>query len=123
MKTKHTKAMPFKKSTYLFTIVGGAVLLNPAFAANEKADASGDNLEEIVITGIKASLKASMETKRDAVGVVDAINSEDIGKFPDTNLSEALQRVTGISIDRRNGEGATVTAKFLVLMHSAAATK
>jgi TonB-dependent receptor len=52
-----------------------------------------------------------METKRDAVGVVDAINAEDIGKFPDTNLSEALQRITGVSIDRRNGEGATVTAR------------
>src|SRR5881396_1010666 len=109
MKTKREKALPFKKSTYLFTIVGGAVLLNPAFAAGEKA--AGDDLEEIVITGIKASLKASMETKRDAVGVVDAINAEDIGKFPDTNLSEALQRITGISIDRRNGEGATVTAR------------
>ena len=52
-----------------------------------------------------------METKREAVGVVDAINAEDIGKFPDTNLSEALQRITGISIDRRNGEGSTVTAR------------
>ena len=110
MKTKREKALPFKKSTYLFTIVGGAVLLNPAFAAGEKAAAS-DDLEEIVITGIKASLKASLETKKDSIGVVDAITSEDIGKFPDTNLSEALQRVTGISIDRRNGEGATVTAR------------
>ena len=52
-----------------------------------------------------------METKRDALGVVDAINAEDIGKFPDTNLSEALQRITGVSIDRRNGEGALVTAR------------
>ena len=52
-----------------------------------------------------------METKRDAVGVVDAINAEDIGKFPDTNLSESLQRITGVSIDRRNGEGALVTAR------------
>ena len=52
-----------------------------------------------------------METKREAIGVVDAINAEDIGKFPDTNLSEALQRITGVSIDRRNGEGATVTAR------------
>ena len=52
-----------------------------------------------------------MDTKRDAIGVVDAINAEDIGKFPDTNLSESLQRITGVSIDRRNGEGATVTAR------------
>jgi TonB-dependent receptor len=64
-----------------------------------------------VVTGLRGSLKASMETKRDAIGVVDAINAEDIGKFPDTNLSEALQRITGVSIDRRNGEGAVVTAR------------
>ena len=49
--------------------------------------------------------------KRDAIGVVDAINAEDIGKFPDTNLAESLQRITGVSIDRRNGEGALVTAR------------
>jgi len=96
-------------SRALFTIVGGAVLINPAFAQNQ--DQAGEEIEEVVVTGLRGSLKASMETKRDAVGVVDAINAEDIGKFPDTNLSEALQRITGVSIDRRNGEGATVTAR------------
>ncbi|HEU4603313.1 MAG TPA: TonB-dependent receptor [Steroidobacteraceae bacterium] len=100
-KRSHAKA--------LFTIVGGAVLINPAFAQQQAS--AGDELEEIVVTGLHGSLKASMEIKRDAVGVVDAINAEDIGKFPDTNLSEALQRITGVSIDRRNGEGALVTAR------------
>ena len=52
-----------------------------------------------------------MEIKRDAAGVVDAISAEDIGKFPDTNLAESLQRITGISIERRDGEGAQVTAR------------
>jgi TonB-dependent receptor len=93
----------------LFTIVGGAVLINPAFAQDQQA--AGEELEEVVVTGLRGSLKASMDTKREAVGVVDAINAEDIGKFPDTNLSESLQRITGISIDRRNGEGALVTAR------------
>ena len=78
----------------LFTIVGGAVLINPAFAQDQQA--AGEELEEVVVTGLRGSLKASMDTKREAVGVVDAINAEDIGKFPDTNLSEALQRITGI---------------------------
>jgi TonB-dependent receptor len=96
----------------LFTIVGGAVLINPVFMSSAMAqEQQGEVLEEVVVTGLRGSLKASMETKRDAVGVVDAINAEDIGKFPDTNLSEALQRITGVSIDRRNGEGATVTAR------------
>ncbi|WP_437403784.1 TonB-dependent receptor plug domain-containing protein, partial [Alteromonas macleodii] len=43
--------------------------------------------------------------------VVDAISAEDIGKFPDTNLAESLQRITGISISRNNGEGSQVTAR------------
>ncbi|MFL6550916.1 MAG: TonB-dependent receptor [Povalibacter sp.] len=97
------------RSRALFTIVGGAVLINPAFA--QQATGQTDSLEEVVVTGLRGSLKASMDIKRDAVGVVDAINAEDIGKFPDTNLSEALQRITGISIDRRDGEGALVTAR------------
>jgi TonB-dependent receptor len=100
------KALPIS-SKVLFTIVGGAVLINPVFAQEQ----ASEELEEVVVTGLRGSLKASMETKRDAIGVVDAINAEDIGKFPDTNLSEALQRITGISIDRRNGEGSTVTAR------------
>jgi TonB-dependent receptor len=96
-------------SKALFTIVGGAVLVNPVFAQTQ--DQSGEELDEVVVTGLRGSLKASLETKRDALGVVDSINAEDIGKFPDTNLAESLQRITGISIDRRNGEGSQVTAR------------
>ena len=56
--------------------------------------------EAIVVTGIRASLQKSMNIKRNAQGVVDAISAEDIGKFPDTNLAESLQRITGVSIAR-----------------------
>ena len=52
-----------------------------------------------------------MDIKRDASGVVDAISAEDIGKFPDTNLAESLQRIPGVSIDRVNGEGSQVTVR------------
>ncbi|WP_281168645.1 TonB-dependent receptor [Gilvimarinus chinensis] len=68
-------------------------------------------LEEVVVTGIRASLERSMDIKRDSAGVVDAISAEDIGKFPDTNLAESLQRITGVSISRENGEGAEVTVR------------
>ncbi len=94
-------------SRALFTIVGGAVLINPVFAQ----DQSSEELDEVVVTGIRGSLKASMNMKREATGVVDAINAEDIGKFPDTNLAESLQRITGVSIDRVNGEGSRITAR------------
>jgi len=70
-----------------------------------------DEGEEIVVTGIKASLQAAMDIKRDSAGVVDAISAEDMGKFPDTNLAESLQRITGVSIDRQNGEGSKITVR------------
>ena len=75
-------------------------------AAQEAADE-----DAIVVTGIRASLQQSLNIKREAQGVVDAISAEDIGKFPDTNLAESLQRITGVSIDRSSGEGSTVTVR------------
>lgn len=72
-------------------------------------DTAGE--QDIVVTGLRASFEASMDIKRDSTGVVDAISAQDIGKFPDTNLAESLQRIPGVSIDRRNGEGARVTIR------------
>jgi TonB-dependent receptor len=106
-----SRSFPFSPKA-LFTIVGGAVLINPVFAQEPQADTDGaEEIPTVTVTGMIGSLNAAMRTKRDAIGVVDAINAEDIGKFPDTNLSESLQRITGVSIDRRNGEGALVTAR------------
>ena len=73
--------------------------------------AQDENVEEVVVTGIKGSLTRAMDIKRDSTGVVDAISSEDIGKFPDTNLAESLQRITGVSIDRQNNEGSKITVR------------
>ena len=67
--------------------------------------------EEIVVTGIRGSLRAAVDIKRNGQGVVDAISAEDIGKFPDTNLAESLQRITGVSISRANGEGSQVAVR------------
>ncbi|WP_241557128.1 TonB-dependent receptor [Croceibacterium ferulae] len=80
---------------------------------SEVLEAPADTFEgeEIIVSGIRASLQAAVDIKRNAQGVVDAISAEDIGKFPDTNLAESLQRITGVSIDRQNGEGSTVTVR------------
>ena len=70
-------------------------------------------IEEIVVTGIRGSLMQSLDVKRDATQVVDAISAEDVGKFPDTNVAEALQRITGVSIERTGGEGQFITVRGL----------
>ena len=75
-----------------------------------KADGRED-AEVVEVRGIRGSLIQSRDVKRNAQGVVDAITSEDIGKFPDTNLAESLQRITGVSIDRQNGEGSRITVR------------
>lgn len=68
-------------------------------------------LDTVVVTGIRGSLTSSMNLKRDSQGITDGIVAEDIGKFPDTNLAESLQRISGVSIDRNNGEGSRVTVR------------
>lgn len=88
-----------------------AISLTGQSARAQDAAASAEAPDAIVVTGIRASLRQSMDVKRLGQGVVDAISSEDIGKFPDTNLAESLQRITGVSIDRANGEGSTVTVR------------
>ncbi|WP_314402548.1 TonB-dependent receptor, partial [Stenotrophomonas rhizophila] len=107
-------------SRAMFTFVGGVLVINPAFAqdastpapvAQPQAQPSPTQLDTVQVTGIRNSLSQAMDIKRDSAGVVDAISAEDIGKFPDTNLAESLQRITGISIERRDGEGAQVTAR------------
>ena len=69
--------------------------------------------EEVVVTGIRSSLINAADIKRQQDGVVDAITAEDIGKFPDGNLAESLQRITGVSIDRQNNEGNQITVRGL----------
>jgi len=82
-----------------------------AQTTEESASAASGVVEEVVVKGIRQSLEASADVKRFDGGVVDAITAEDIGAFPDTNLAEALQRVTGVSIDRARGEGQYVTVR------------
>ncbi|MFK4005131.1 TonB-dependent receptor [Qipengyuania sp. NPDC077563] len=98
-----------------FALATTFVSANTAFA--QEAEIVEDNTEPqanddvIVVTGIRASLDRSVDLKRNSSGVVDGISAEEIGKFPDTNLAESLQRITGVSIDRVNGEGSRVTVR------------
>jgi TonB-dependent receptor len=78
----------------------------PGAGASPAAEA-----QRIEVVGIRRSLETSLELKRDARGVVDGIVAEDIGKFPDTNLAESMQRISGVSIDRSFGEGSRITVR------------
>lgn len=91
--------------------LGASVLFG--FPAASTFAAGGDVIEEIVVTGIRSSLRKSLDVKRDAIQVVDAISAEDVGKFPDTNVAEALQRISGVAIDRSGGEGQFITVRGL----------
>ena len=72
---------------------------------------TSEDVEVISVTGIKGSLIRAIDTKREARGVVDSISAEDIGKFPDQNVAESLQRIPGVSIDRSGGEGQRITVR------------
>jgi iron complex outermembrane receptor protein len=82
-----------------------------ALAGTDAAMAEDQPLEEVVVTGIRSSLRQAMEIKRSSEQIVDSIASESLGKFPDTNIAESLQRITGVSIDRSGGEGQSVTVR------------
>jgi iron complex outermembrane receptor protein len=68
-------------------------------------------LEEVVVEGIRGSLNKANDLKRNADVVQDSILAEDIGKFPDQNVAESLQRVTGVTISRAGGEGAQISVR------------
>lgn len=71
--------------------------------------------ERIEVTGFRASLESALNEKREDSGIVDVVKAEDIAKFPDTNLAEALQRISGVVIDRDAGEGRNITVRGLGL--------
>ena len=70
-----------------------------------------DSSPEVVVTGIRGSLRSGQEAKRSSLNLVDSIAAEDIGKYPDANAAESLQRIPGIAISRVNGEGQQVTVR------------
>lgn len=89
-------------------VLASAISANSAFAQDAQPN---NDVEVIEVSGIRSSVAKSMDVKRSSAGVVDAISAEDIGDFPDTNLAESLQRITGVSIDRSGGEGQLITVR------------
>lgn len=119
------------KQTYLASAILLALASQATYAAEAEATQSpqteetsrpssggkaqnNEEMEIIQVQGIRGSLNKAVELKRQNIQVVDAIIAEDIGKFPDNNVVEALQRVTGVQVtDRASGEANTVSIRGL----------
>lgn len=100
------------KKTVLASAVLAAMVAQPGYAQE-------DQLEEVVVTGIRSSLTKALDIKRDNTQIVDAIVAEDIGKFPDNNVVEALQRVTGVQTTGRGGGEVTgISIRGLTDVHT-----
>jgi iron complex outermembrane receptor protein len=104
--------------TYRRLLIGSASLLAlfggsaTAFAQDAPtAAATTDADQDILITGIRGSIRTSISAKRDSDVIGDFLSAEDIGQFPDRNVAEALQRVPGILINREFGEGERVSLR------------
>ncbi|MCW4462779.1 TonB-dependent receptor [Sphingomonas sp. BT-65] len=108
--------MTIRRAMLLSAAAGSAfTLAQPALAQETAAPAAEETApaeeEEILVTGIRASERAAIDIKRNAVAVVDSIVAEDLGKLPDQNVAESLQRVAGVTIERNRGEGRYVTVR------------
>lgn len=87
-------------------------------AAPAPASGQGTAVSEVVVTGYRASAESAQRLKEHASQIVDSIVAADIGKLPDVNTAEALQRVTGVQINRDLGEGSTVVVRGLSQVES-----
>ncbi|WP_448664207.1 TonB-dependent receptor [Sphingomonas sp. CJ20] len=98
----------FRGSKLLLAAASSAIALSiatPAAAQDAAPTTVAPQDEEIIVTGIRASLQRNLDIKRESSGVVDVISAEDIGKFPDSNVASALQRLPGVAIQRSGSRG------------------
>ncbi len=89
------------------TVSALAVLAGPVFA--QDADEPIATVDDVVVTGIRAALQQSLQTKRNANAIIDVITAEDVGKFPSSNVAEAMVTIPGVTIDRAFGQGEKVS--------------
>ncbi|MEM6476673.1 MAG: TonB-dependent receptor plug domain-containing protein, partial [Pseudomonadota bacterium] len=111
--------MKFSKRAVLAQTAACAAIAisSPAVAQDDGSQPEAQAVEgeenTIVVTGFRKSLQDSINLKRNSAAVVDAVSAEDVGKFPDQNVAESLQRITGVAIDRSGGEGQFITVRGL----------
>lgn len=75
------------------------------------AQNAADGIEEVLVTGFRASLENSINAKREATSIVDSVYAEDIGKLPDTSIAESLARLPGLAGERRDGRTSGISIR------------
>jgi TonB-dependent receptor len=86
----------------------------PAGASSAQPNSGAAGLEEVTVTGFRQSYATALANKRDALGVTDGISADGIGRFPDLNVGEALQRIPGVQINREaDSRDATINLRGL----------
>ncbi|NCT71315.1 MAG: TonB-dependent receptor [Xanthomonadaceae bacterium] len=93
--------------------VSGNTLAQQAEGTPAAASTQATDLDTVTVKGYRYSIEQSLEQKRNANAVVEVITAEDVGKFPDKNVADALQRVPGVLISRNGGEGKNVSVRGL----------
>ncbi|MBW8812259.1 MAG: TonB-dependent receptor [Caulobacterales bacterium] len=112
--TAHRKTLSAPTKAILLGATCLAGLVASQARAQTAAATSKNEVEEVVVTGFRRSLQEATNAKRDATTIQDSIFAEDIGKFPDTNLAESLNRVPGVQLTRETtGEGLNVAIRGL----------
>jgi iron complex outermembrane recepter protein len=94
-------------------LLGAGGAANAQQAASSQAAGDGESIDEVVVTGFRASLNKALDAKQEQVGAIDMIVAEDIADFPDLNLAESLQRLPGVVIARDAGEGRQISVRGL----------
>lgn len=107
--------MRAKNGKVLLAGVAASGLMAAPALGQDEGDAAAPEAtgETIVVTGIRESLQQAVNVKRNAPVIADVISSTDLGRFPDDNVAESLQRITGVQIQKRRGEGSQVSIRGL----------
>ncbi len=107
-----------KKSDFKRKVLANAIASYALFGFSGLAVAQEDDrpensqlVEEVIVTGVRGAQQSAINTKRMASSIVDGISAEDIGKLPDTTITDSLQRITGVQIQRSAGEGSSLSVR------------
>src|SRR3954467_12970679 len=96
--------MNIRRSTLLGTAIAFALYNQSAFAQADAAATGGEEIDEVIVTGIRASLEQSLEVKRSADAHLEVVTAEDVGKLPARNVADALRGLPGVNISSSSAD-------------------